>query len=62
MTVKVFPLASTTVYMYVPKCHTQIKQNKPEAGRFLFEARLVYQMSSRIARAPERNPVLKNQK
>jgi hypothetical protein len=34
-----------------------------EAGRFLsFEASLVYKVSSRTARAIQRNPVLKNQK
>jgi hypothetical protein len=34
-----------------------------EAGRFLsFEASLVYKVSSRTARATQRNPVSKNQK
>jgi hypothetical protein len=33
-----------------------------EAGRFEFEVSLVYKVSSRTARAIQRNPVLKNPK
>jgi hypothetical protein len=33
-----------------------------EAGRFEFEASLVYKVSSRTARAIQRNPTLKKQK
>jgi hypothetical protein len=33
-----------------------------EAGKFEFKARLVYRVSSRTARATQKNPVSKNQK
>lgn len=49
MTVEGFPLAFTTIYMHVHKYRTQVRQTEPEVGRFLFEARLVYKMSFRIA-------------